>query len=76
MAEINEKSLIMAIQAVDAEIRRLRELPDDTVVPGDEILLVDFESAAENLEDAYTQALQIYDHLPPYSQLVHRKRQA
>ena len=76
MAEINEKALVMAIRAIDSEIRRLRELPEDTVVVGDEMLLVDFENAAENLEDAYTQALQIYDHLPPYSQLVHRKRQA
>jgi hypothetical protein len=72
MAEIDEKALVMAIQAVDAEIKRLRALPDDIVVPGDEILLVDFENAAESLEEAYNQARRIYTNLPPYSQLVHR----
>lgn len=72
MVEIDEKSLVMAIQAVDAEIKRLRALPDDIVVPGDEILLVDFENAAESLEDAYNQALRFCTNLPPYLQLVHR----
>ncbi|WP_293370191.1 hypothetical protein [Nevskia sp.] len=74
MTEIDEKTLVMAIQAVDAEIRRLRALPDERIVPGDEVLLVDFENAAEDLEEAYANALQKYANLPPYSQLVHRKR--
>lgn len=74
MSTINERTLVMAIQAVDAEIRRLRALPDDVVVPGDEVLLVDYESAAEDLEEAYAVAVQEYTNLPEYSQLVRHKQ--
>ncbi|MCK9605748.1 MAG: hypothetical protein M0R33_04770 [Methylomonas sp.] len=73
MPEVSGKTLVMAIQAVDAEIQRLRALPDEVLVPGDEILLVDFETAAEDLEEAYTEAARICSNLPPYSQLVRRR---
>ncbi|AEF99979.1 hypothetical protein [Methylomonas methanica] len=73
MPEVKGKTLVMAIQAVDAEIQRLRALPDEAVVPGDEILLVDFEAAAEDLEEAYAEATRTYSNLPPYSQLVRRR---
>jgi len=65
----------MAIQAVEAEVRRLRRLDDDQVVPGDELLLMDYETAAEELEEAYAEAVRIQSNLPPYAQLVrHRKK--
>ena len=73
MPEITGKTLVMVVQAVDAEIRRLRALPDDVVVPGDDLLLADFETAAEDLEEVYAEAMQTYSNLPPYSQLVHRR---
>ena len=71
--EVSAKTLVMAVQAVDAEIRRLRALPEEAVVPGDELLLVDFETAAEELEEAYAEAMRTYSNLPPYSQLVNRR---
>jgi hypothetical protein len=72
MPEISGKALALAVQAVDAEIRRLQSLPEDEVVPGDDELLVQYETAAEELEDAYMEAAKSITNLPPYSQLVHR----
>ena len=72
MPEVSGRVLVLAIQAIDAEIRRLRSLPDEAVVPGDELLLVDFENAAESLEEAYEEAMQTCSNLPPYDQLVRR----
>ena len=74
MPEISERTLVMAIQAIDSEIQRLRAMPEDQVVPGDEILLVDFENAAEDLEEAYAKALKRSTNLPPYEQLVRRRQ--
>lgn len=72
MPEVSGRTLVMAIQAVDAEIRRLRALPDDAAVPGDDERLVDFENAAEELEQAYAEAMRTVANLPPYAQLVGR----
>ena len=63
----------MAIQAVAAEIRRLRALPEEETVPGDELLLVDYETAAEELEDAYAVETARATNLPSYAQLVGRR---
>jgi len=70
--EISGRTLVMVVQAVEAEIQRIRSLPEALTVPGDEILLVDYENAAEELESAYAEAVQIQPNLPPYEQLVHR----
>lgn len=70
MPEVSGRTLVVAIQGVDAEIRRLRALLDDAVVPGDEVRLVDFENAAEELEEAYAEARRTITNLPPYAQLV------
>lgn len=70
---VSGNTLVMVVQAVDAEIRRLRALPDHAVVPGDEMLLVDYENAAEELEEAYAEAASVQSNLPPYSQLVRRR---
>lgn len=70
MAELDGRTLAMAIQAVAAEIRRLRALPDEKTVPGDALLLVDYETAAEALEAAYAQETARATNLPPHAQLV------
>jgi hypothetical protein len=63
----------MAVQAVESEIRRIRALPKEVAVPGDEVLLVDYENAAEELETVYSEAALTQSNLPPYSQLVQRE---
>ena len=72
MAEISTRALVMVIQAVEAEVRRLRALPEAQTVPGDEVLLVDYETVAEELKDLYDEALARQPNLPQYSQLVGR----
>ena len=49
---------------------RLRALPDEAVVPGDEVFLADLETAAEDIEEAYDEATRTFSNLPPFSQLV------
>ena len=61
---------MMVIQAVDTEIRRLRNLPAQQTVPEDEIRLVDFENLAEELEELYEAARAAESGLPPYEKLV------
>lgn len=60
----------MVIQAVDTEILRLRNLPDENTVPEDEVRLVDFENLAEELEELYEVARATEPGLPPYEKLV------
>jgi hypothetical protein len=70
--EIHGKTLVMVIQAVDSEIRRLRALPEGQTVPEDEVRLVDFETVAEELEDLYEMARTTETSLPAYEKLVRR----
>jgi hypothetical protein len=72
MPEIRGKTLVMVIQAVESEIRRLRALPDDQTVPDDEERLVSFENVAEELEDLYEEARATETSLPAYARLVKR----
>ena len=72
MPEVSRRVLVTVIQAVDAEIRRPRGLPCELVVPGDEVLLVNFEDAADGLEEAYEVAMRDCSNLPPYFQHVRR----
>ena len=64
---------LFLVQAVQTEILRLRAKPGEAVVPGDELLLVDYETAADELEQAYAEALREQPNLPPYAQLVNRR---
>ncbi len=73
MPEIGGWTLVMAVQAIETEIRRLRGLTNEKAVPGDELLLVDYETAAEELEAAYEDAVRVQPNLPPYAQLVNRR---
>ncbi len=72
MPEIRGKTLVMVIQAVESEIRRLRALPDEQTVPEDEERLVAFENVAEELEDLYEEARATETSLPAYARLVKR----
>jgi hypothetical protein len=71
--EIKGRTLVMVIQAVEAEIRRLRALPDEDTVPGDELLLVDYENVAEDLKELYDEATITEPTLPAYEQLLGRR---
>lgn len=70
MPEIRGRSLVLLIQAVDAEIQRLRSLSEEKTVPEDEVRLVDFENLAEELEELYEAAQDTESGLPPYEKLV------
>lgn len=70
MPEVSGNTLVMAIQAVDGEIQRLSELPDEQMVPEDYLLLEAYLKSADELELAYAEALQHAINLPPYAQLV------
>jgi hypothetical protein len=70
VAEFRGRTLALLIQAVDGEIQRLRALPDEQIVPGDEERLVAFENLADELARAYDAALETEAGLLPYEQLV------
>lgn len=72
MPEITSKTLILAIQTVEAEIRRITALSSSDAVPGDDIFLNDLENAADELQDVYAEAELAQPNLPPYEQLVNR----
>ena len=72
MPEISGRTLVLVIQAVEAEIRRLRALPDEETVPGDEVLLMDYENVADELEELYEEASKAQSNLPSYGRLVKR----
>jgi hypothetical protein len=73
MPEINGRTLMMAIQAVDEKIHRLvAELDgDDTSEAGElELLLLSYEKTAAELKAGYQQAQAALSNLPPYETLV------
>jgi hypothetical protein len=70
MPEISARSLVLIIQAVDREINRLVSLPDDAITPAEELQLVDYESLADELEEAYANATKGQTNLPAYKLLV------
>lgn len=73
MPEISGRTLVMAVQAIEREIDRLRALPEESTVAGDDELLLQYERAADELEEVYAEAAQSIVNLPPYSQLVRRE---
>jgi hypothetical protein len=68
--EIHGRTLAVAIQAVDMEIHRIRDLPQEHTVPDEEVRLVDFENVAEELAVLYEQALGSEKGLLSYDALV------
>jgi hypothetical protein len=75
MAEVSARALVLIIQAVDREIDRLMALPDETMKPAEEMQLVDYESLADDLEEAYEEATKMHTNLPDYKLLVTDRHQ-
>lgn len=73
MPEINGRTLMMAIQAVDFKINNIvtqLEDADDTDGGELELLLLSYEKAAASLKVGYEEALKTISNLPPYETLV------
>lgn len=71
MPNISCQTLVVAIQAVAAEIRGLQaSFADGDVEPEDYQLLEDWQRAGEDLERAYDHAARTVLNLPPYDELV------
>lgn len=71
MPQISEQTLVIAIQAVAAEIRVLREVVSAGTAEVDEYqLLEDHIRAADDLERAYDLAARTVINLAPYHELV------
>ncbi|GGF18280.1 hypothetical protein GCM10011611_25200 [Aliidongia dinghuensis] len=71
MPEISHQTLVIAIQAIAAEIRGLRETVASGEAEVDDFqLLEDHLRAAEDLERAYNVAARTVLNLPPYDELV------
>lgn len=73
MPHISGSTLMMAIQAVDAKINQIAEQleTDDGPDAGDlELLLLNYEKAAQELRAGYEEAQRTTSNLPPYQKLV------
>ncbi len=71
MPEIKSRTMLIAIQAVAAQIRAMREeLADGDAEPDDYALLEQNIEAAEDLERAYDIEAKTVLNLPPYDELV------
>lgn len=71
MPEISNQTLVIAIQAVAAEIRALREaVMSGEAEPEEHQLLEDRMQAAEDLGRAYDLAARTVLNLPPYDERV------
>jgi hypothetical protein len=70
MPEISNRSLILIIQAVDREINRLADIPEEVITTVEELLLVDYKSLAAELGALYAEACKEEAHLPDYHSLV------
>jgi hypothetical protein len=71
MPEVNGRTLLMAVQAVHAEMLRIRGDVDlGDLEPDDQELLFSYSRAAEELKRAYLEARLSFTNLPPYEDLV------
>lgn len=71
MPEISINTMIVAIQAVAAQVRDLRiTVSRDDAEPEEMQLLEEWVEAAEELERAYDKAAETVINLPPYDKLV------
>jgi hypothetical protein len=73
MAELTSQTLIMVVQAVDAEIRRLKDSVGGDLTeldPDAQELLLSYSNAATELRNHYLQARRFTPSLPPYDRLV------
>ncbi len=71
MPEISTDTLIVAIQAVDAQVRQLRKAVERDDAAVEEMqLLEQWEDAARDLEKAYDIEARNVLNLPPYDELL------
>ena len=76
MPDVNGPTLMMAIQAVDKEIRALQDrianTGSDDDISDDEEALFAYRDAARQLRDAYEIARLTSSNLLPYAQLIRK----
>lgn len=71
MPEISNEALIVAIQAIAAEYRMLRDAAETEELETEEYLLLEErERVMENLKTAYDELAIRVANLPPYERLV------
>lgn len=73
MPNVNGRTLVLAIQAVDFKMAEIeRELDTSPADKGAELesLLLSYDNAAADLRRAYQEARSEADNLPPYEKLV------
>lgn len=74
MAQIDGQTLLMAVQAVQAQIRQIDEAiaraGEDDDVTDLEDLLAGYTRAADALREAYEAEERVSGNLPPYDMLV------
>ena len=68
--KLSSKAVVVCIQAVAQEMRRLRALTEEETVAGDELWFVDCQSAADELEELYISLMEAEPNLPQYLKLV------
>jgi hypothetical protein len=74
MTTLSAQTLVMAVQGVDAEIRRIKDSVDGNITdlePDEQELLLAFSQAATELKAAYLELRLSAPGIPPYDQLVH-----
>ena len=73
MSELSSDTLVIAIQAVDAEMQQIEEELEG-IQPGEhpdlDDLLLAHQKAARELKSVYEQAQRLAINLPPYEELV------
>lgn len=71
MPEVSTRAIMMAIQAVHAEISRIvGDQPVAELDPDDQDLLLSYGRAAEEFKAAYVEARKTQTNLPPYDVLI------
>ena len=73
MATLSAQTLIKAIQAVDAAVKKIAQERDEATDPelSDlEELLLSYSLAEAELKKAYEEQQGVSDNLPPYSELI------
>ena len=73
MGDLSAQTLVMTVQAVDAEIRRIKESVNGDVNeldPDTQELLMAYSQAAMELKACYLDMRKCSPSMPPYEQLV------
>jgi hypothetical protein len=75
MPDVNGRTLMLAIQAVDAKLKSLQARldaagDDDDAAADAEEMMMSYEGAAEDLRAAYEIARLAASNLPPYASLL------